>query len=159
MNRSCQALALVSLALCMGLPLQAQARKLCLEAAVDSSEIVIVGRLVSVRRGTFGAPSQRSGELKVAEVFKGTPPAERFRIKLPDQWGRPSLPARLGMPSFWGFIASVALAIFVTLAATRKRRSWKHLCWLLLLVPLGLVALVPQVSEARIEDWKPPRPS
>jgi hypothetical protein len=130
------------------------ARRASVAGAVEGADIVVVGTLTRMHRGSFRNPSARSGELVVSKVLKGTPPATAFRIKLPDHWGPPSLSAQLGTAMFWVFVIFCGLAVLPIVLLRRFRSKWAaaFLSGVCLLFALQAASCTFS-GQVKIEDW------
>lgn len=134
----------------------ALASKVPVTAAIEKNDIVVVAKLENVHRGSFSNPRARWGQLVLSEAFKGTPPGRAFRVTLPNDWGPPSLSARLASWEFWAF-ALFFLSTTLTIAFFRRfSMKWTAIALLVVLLFLTLqVHGLTFCTHTRITGWPP----
>lgn len=110
--------------------------------AIESSGIVLVGRLASVQRGRLLSPRERWGKIEVIEILKGRPPSGILDIRLTDSWGQPSFVARLGTVSFWLFVFFLGCLVITAVRFKKLKEKGKANRKIILLSVVTVLALV-----------------
>jgi hypothetical protein len=110
--------------------------------AIESSDLALVGQVLGVQMGTLLSPRQRWGKVEVIETLKGSPPSKILDIRLTDDWGQPSLVARLGTFSFWIFAFFLGWLVIYAVRYKKFKEKGKAFRPLVLLSVVTVLALL-----------------
>ena len=110
--------------------------------AIESSDVALVGQILGVQMGTLLSPGERWGKIEVIETLKGSPPSKIFDIRLMDNWGQPSLLARLGTFSFWIFAFFLGWLVIYAVRYNKFKEKRKAVRSLVILSVVTVLALL-----------------